>query len=58
LDSIRLKKLLLEAVPGAELKTFGSFTTELYLPNSDIDLVKYSLKKEIHKNDDYYSVIF
>lgn len=29
----------MEAVPGCEVKTFGSFSTELYLPNSDIDLV-------------------
>ncbi|KAL4464118.1 hypothetical protein ABPG74_006055 [Tetrahymena malaccensis] len=35
----RLKKILLDAVPECEVKTFGSFSTELYLPNSDIDMV-------------------
>lgn len=26
-------------MPGVEIKSFGSFSTKLYLPNADIDLV-------------------
>lgn len=36
------------------MKTFGSFTTELYLPNSDIDLV---IVKEDESNKSLYKKV-
>ncbi|KAJ3223257.1 hypothetical protein HK099_001348 [Clydaea vesicula] len=35
----RLNKVIQEVIPGAEVKVFGSFETQLFLPSSDVDIV-------------------
>lgn len=36
---IRIKNILHSINPNAEVKAFGSFASQLYLPDADIDLV-------------------
>lgn len=35
----RIRSVIQEKWPGSKVDVFGSFSTQLYLPNSDIDLV-------------------
>ncbi|KAF5096602.1 hypothetical protein D0Z00_002727 [Geotrichum galactomycetum] len=35
----RIRKLITDSWPDAEVKVFGSFATDMYLPGSDIDMV-------------------
>ncbi|CDH50046.1 poly rna polymerase cid14 [Lichtheimia corymbifera JMRC:FSU:9682] len=35
----RIKETIESAFPGSEVEVFGSFATDMYLPNSDIDMV-------------------
>jgi len=47
----KLKSLIIDVIPGAEVKCFGSFHTKLYLPNADIDMV---IVKEDGSNNSMY----
>jgi len=38
-----LIRIIKVEMPNVEIKPFGSFSTKLYLPNADIDLVSYLL---------------
>ncbi|KAK6186159.1 hypothetical protein SNE40_008253 [Patella caerulea] len=59
----RIKKVMTDLWPDAQMEIFGSFRTGLYLPTSDIDLVVFgrwknlplwSLRDELHKREIAY----
>lgn len=43
----RFRRTVTAVWPGCEVKVFGSFTTGLYLPSSDLDLVMFGLWERI-----------
>ena len=45
----KVRKIIEQAIPGTKLLPFGSYITQVYLPNSDVDLVLMSEEEDKNK---------